>query len=154
MPTKLGYNFSNSWFDENLGVWDQLIPSINPTRILEVGSFEGNSTCYLIDKLASEKEIEIHCVDTWEGGIEHKEGGFAHANMNETEKLFKQNTQISIANAKNKVNLAIHKGLSSIELSRLIAAGKSEYFDFRAPRKKEISTPPSINKKTPYGAKG
>ena len=24
----------------------------------------------------------------------------------------------------------------------------------RAPRKKEISTPPSINKKTPYGAKG
>ena len=27
-------------------------------------------------------------------------------------------------------------------------------FLLRAPRKKEISTPPSINKKTPYGAKG
>ena len=68
------YDFTNNWFEDSAkGVWDSLIPQINPTRILEIGSYEGASTCFLIEKLAASKEIEIHCVDTWEGGVEHAE---------------------------------------------------------------------------------
>ena len=45
------FQFTNSWFDSVArNVWDQLIPKINPSKILEIGSYEGASTCYLIQK--------------------------------------------------------------------------------------------------------
>jgi len=42
-----------------------------------VGSYEGASACYLIDRLAVRHELELHCVDHWRGGIEHQSGGSA-----------------------------------------------------------------------------
>lgn len=125
------YNFTNNWFDiAAKGVWDSLISQINPTRILEIGSYEGASTCYLIEKLAVSKEIELHCVDTWEGGVEHKQGGVAEANMFEVEDRFHHNTQVAISKVKNNVQLILHKGLSDLVLSQLISDGKQGYFDF------------------------
>ena len=56
---------------QNILVWDKLVPRFKPTRFLEVGSYEGRSTCYLIEKFAPTEPVEIHCIDTWEGGIEH-----------------------------------------------------------------------------------
>ncbi len=125
------YQFTNTWFrDAAKNVWDQLIPQIKPKKILEIGSYEGASACYLIDQLAVESEIEIHCVDTWEGGVEHQKGGFVEANMSGVESRFKINTQIAIENTRKKVNLIVHKGLSDDCLAGLISAGKKEYFDF------------------------
>ena len=43
--------FTNNWFGRNAEkIWDQLLPQIKPTKILEIGSYEGRSTCYLIEK--------------------------------------------------------------------------------------------------------
>jgi predicted O-methyltransferase YrrM len=128
MPS-IEYAYTNKWFEGSRGIWDILIPQINPTTILEVGSYEGASACYLIEKLSPHKAIEIHCVDTWDGGIEHKQGGFAFADMSEVEQRFHRNTQLAIQTAKAHVELKIHKGLSSLELSKLIAAGRKDYFD-------------------------
>lgn len=126
-----GYIYTKTWFEfAARGVWDQLIPQINPTRILEIGSYEGASTCYLIETLGKTKNIEMHCVDTWEGGVEHQQGGFSQADMSEVENRFIHNTQIAIRNAKNKVDLVVHKGNSDLQLSKLIAGGKQGYFDF------------------------
>ena len=120
------YDFTNNWFESHAkGVWDLLIPQINPTRILEIGSYEGKSTCYLIEKLATSKEIEIHCVDTWEGGVEH-----SLINMTDVEKRFHHNTKLAISNVKKRVQISSHKGFSDIALSKLIAEGKQGYFDF------------------------
>ena len=70
------YNFTNNWFENTAkNFWDKLIPYIKPKTILEIGSYEGKSACYLIDKLAANGELEIHCVDTWEGRIEKKAAG-------------------------------------------------------------------------------
>lgn len=125
------YNFTNNWFDSSAKeVWDTLITQLNPTRILEIGSYEGASTCYLIEKLAASKEIELHCVDTWEGGVEHKEGGVAEANMFEVEDRFHHNTQLAISKFQNNVQLFLHKGFSDVALSQLISDGKQGYFDF------------------------
>lgn len=68
--SSLEYNFTNTWFNEieNTGVWDSLFAQLKPTRVLEIGCFEGRSTSYLIEKLASCRDIEVHCVDTWERG--------------------------------------------------------------------------------------
>ena len=125
------FEFTNNWFEGSAkSVWDELLPQINPTRILEIGSYEGASTCYLIEKIGGNKDIEIHCVDTWEGGVEHKDGAGDQADMSAVERRFIHNTQVAKSKIKNNVELVIHKSYSDLALSQLIASGKQNYFDF------------------------
>ncbi len=125
------YEYTNSWFESTAkGNWDQLIPQLNPRKVLEIGSYEGASTCYLIDTLGHRADLEIHCVDTWEGGAEHQDGGYVQTDMSRVEARFHHNTQIAIGNANNPIDLVLHKGFSDIELSKLLADGKKGYFDF------------------------
>lgn len=127
----LDYEFTTKWFDSVArGVWDNLIPQVNPTRILEVGSYEGASTCYLVEKLGSLNNIEVHCVDTWLGGLEHQQDGIAPADMVSVEQRFHRNVSIAKARAKNSVSLFVHKRSSANGLAGLISEGKSNYFDF------------------------
>ena len=122
------YHFTTRWFEDSAkDVWNHLIPQIKPARILEVGSYEGASTCYLIDALARDGSIEIHCVDSWEGGAEHQADG---VDMQAVEMRFRHNTRLAIENAPRKVELVIHKGFSDLCLSRLVSEGKRGYFDF------------------------
>ena len=125
------YQFSASWFDGPVkDMWEQIIPQLKPKRILEVGSYEGASACYLIDKLAADTDIVIHCIDSWEGGISHKAGGGFEADMNAVESNFNHNTSLAISNAKNKVELVVHKEFSDFSLAKLLSTGKKNYFDF------------------------
>lgn len=107
-----------------------MIPQVNPTRILEIGSYEGASACYLIDLLSKEKRVEIHCIDSWEGGLENKAGGFVESDMSAVERRFLHNTGVSRARAAHAVDLVCHKGYSDRELAKLLAEGKQGYFDF------------------------
>lgn len=126
------YQFSNTWFQSSAKKnWDILIPQfITPSKILEIGSYEGASVCYLIEKLASIKPMEIHCVDTWEGGVEHQQGGGAETNMQSVESRFLQNTSRAIEMTQGHVDLQIHKGSSDLRLAQLLSEGKQGYFDF------------------------
>ena len=124
------YEFTNNWFAFAKDIWDYTIPQINPTKILEIGSYEGASTCYLIEKLAASKDIELHCIDNWQGGIEHKKDGTVETNMSIVESRFHRNIKIARNNVENDVNLVIHKEFSDVALSKLIAEGKQGYFDF------------------------
>jgi predicted O-methyltransferase YrrM len=125
------YEFSNTWFQNSAkGVWDQLIPNLNPRRILEIGAFEGAATCYLIEKLALTRGLEIHCIDSWEGGIEHNPGNLVESYMSQVEGRFKHNTELALSAVQNKVELIIHKGLSDAELPKLLISGKKSHFDF------------------------
>jgi predicted O-methyltransferase YrrM len=128
--TGYGYQFSNDWFDENIAIWSQLFEQLKPTRILEVGSYEGRSTTYIIENLANISDIEIHCIDSWEGGIEHKKGGSWESNMTNIEARFSHNMKIAMSRSTHAVKLEIHKGLSSIELPKLASKNMQEYFDF------------------------
>lgn len=122
---------TNNWFDVTARTnWDLLIPQIKPKRVLEIGSYEGASTCYLIDKLSVEHEVEIHCVDTWEGALEHKAGGSFATDMKLVENRFKNNIRVASQNAKNKIECVIHKESSDVCLPKLISEGKMNYFDF------------------------
>ena len=54
-PTEPGseYEFTNDWFGPNIPVWRQIVDGNKPARILEIGSFEGRSTCWLIEACAA-----------------------------------------------------------------------------------------------------
>ena len=125
------YQFTQRWFEEiPKPVWEELIPQLWPARVLEVGSYEGASTCYLIEKLTPVHALEIHCVDTWAGGLEHQADGQAPARMGAVEARFHHNTATAVARAPSGVELVLHKGQSDLQLARLLSGGKAGYFDF------------------------
>lgn len=131
MKSEADYLFTNGWFDGHKETWRQIFQQLKPTRILEVGSYEGKSTVFMIESLAKNTEdLEIHCIDSWEGGIEHKPGGSAEANMQEVEDRFNHNMKLAATKTGHTVKLELHKGLSNKQLPKLIAQSMQEYFDF------------------------
>jgi predicted O-methyltransferase YrrM len=124
------YTFTNNWFASNMPAWRRLLSQTKPAKLLEVGSYEGASACFLIETCAAKGPIELHCIDTWEGGIEHKSGGTFEADMSAVESRFHQNTRLALENAPHPVDLVLHRGYSAPCLAALVTAGKSGYFDF------------------------
>ena len=118
--------FTLNWFQHGASmVWDQMIPQIDPATILEVGCFEGASTCYLIETLSQHHPVEIHCVDSWEGGIEHQDNDMAAVAAR-----FQHNVRVALARTPHPVTLHVHQGFSDTRMIGLLAAGKVNYFDF------------------------
>lgn len=125
------YQFTNAWFaSQAQAFFDQIIIGLSPRRVLEVGSYEGASACYLIDRLAARHELELHCVDHWRGGIEHQRGGSAETDMRLVKSRFDHNTKLATAAARHAVTLKIHHDSSDHALSKLLSDGKENYFDF------------------------
>lgn len=118
------YRFSEDWFSHVANVWEPLLKMAQPAAILEIGAYEGRATCFLIEHAAAERAIEFHCVDSWEGGVEHDQRA-----MQEVERRFDANTALAIAAAAHPVTLRKHKGRSSEVLPRLLAEGRGGSFD-------------------------
>ncbi|MDA8024992.1 MAG: class I SAM-dependent methyltransferase [Actinomycetota bacterium] len=122
------YELTNQWFTSTTKpVWDSVLPLLQPTRLLEIGSYEGAATCYLVETIGSERDIEVHAIDTWKGGIEHVEDGI---DMQLVEKRFNNNIETAKSKAKCNVEVVVHKESSDIALARLLALGYQEYFHF------------------------
>ena len=89
---------------------------------MEIGSFEGASTCYLIHNLSKDNQIEIHYIDPWElETSKESDQKFYGSNidMSNVEKRFRNNTDIFIEKSVNKVDFFVHKGFSDDELSNI-----------------------------------
>lgn len=126
-----GYRFSNTWFeDASRQVWDALLGGETLHRVLEIGSFEGASACYLIERIGALRPLELHCIDTWEGGIEHRAGGSAESDMGAVERAFRQNVSLACGKAGHPVDLHVHKSLSDLALAGLLHQGRAGTFDF------------------------
>jgi len=123
MPTD-DYEFSADWFSHYIPVWNQLLERLKPSRLLEIGSFEGRSTCHLVEICAGFGPIEVCCVDTWEGGVEHDRNA-----MPEVEQRFNHNIAIAKARAKFAVTVRKFKTTSTGALAHLLAS-KEAPFDF------------------------
>lgn len=125
MLDKVAPEFTNDWFEFSKPRWNHLVPNANPSKILEVGSYEGASAYFLVEKLACNKPIELHCVDTWEGSIESNV-----SDMSAVERRFDSNLALAMDAAEHEVALRKHKGRSDEILPRLLAEGYAGYFDF------------------------
>lgn len=122
------YDFTNNWFGSVAkGVWDSLIPQLKPANALEIGSYEGASACYLIEKNNRCEVLQICCVDTWAGGVEHQAMA---VDMNAVEARFDHNVGVARARAANGTVLNKQKGASDQVLAELITEGHSGTFDF------------------------
>ena len=116
--------FTNDWFTPQIPTWNNIIPQYNPKRIIEIGSFEGRSVCHLIELLGNQNNLEIYCIDTWNGGQEHRD-----ENMQDVEIRFDSNVAEQISMVKNDINLVKIKSTSFSGLNYLLSQYKNNYFD-------------------------
>jgi predicted O-methyltransferase YrrM len=69
-----GYTFTHDYFSGHIANWQRWFAetiTTAPIRILEVGSWQGGSTLWLLDHIIGPRGGEITCCDTWEGSSEH-----------------------------------------------------------------------------------
>lgn len=118
------HEFTTDWFSRFAPVWRELLTRFPPSRILEIGSYEGRAACFLVQTCAAERPIELHCVDSWAGGVEHDAGA-----MPQVEQRFDRNIARARASAAHPVDFHKHKALSSDALVKLLAEGRRESFD-------------------------
>lgn len=118
------YEFSTDWFTRKTRGWEKIIVNHDPRSVLEIGSWEGRSACYLIDRCTEHHSLTLCCLDSWGGGIEH-----SAANMAQVERRFDQNTRLAISLARHPVTLTKIKAQSPVGLAQLIAMPARPEFD-------------------------
>jgi len=64
--------FTVDWTTWNVRFWEPIFESheFRPNNVLEIGSFEGRTTSWILDKFP---DARVTCVDTWEGSEEHND---------------------------------------------------------------------------------
>jgi len=70
-----GYEFTQDWFSINIPVWQHFLAlfiNLPDFKVLEIGSWEGRSTCWILDNLLLHPTARITCVDTFDGSVEHE----------------------------------------------------------------------------------
>lgn len=118
------YQFTQDWFVQNAPTWDKIVPRHKPNKILEVGSYEGRSACYFIERFGQERPIELHCIDTWQGGVEHDA-----KTMSAVEERFENNVAVAQSRVAHPVKLVKHKAFSQDALAKLMVVGGGPTFD-------------------------
>lgn len=120
------YNFSTNWFSANLqAIWSEILLTEKPAKLLEVGSFEGMSTVFLIQSLGNIQPVEIHCVDTWQGGREHE--GIDFLNV---QHRFIANVNQAQREVSNTIDIQVYPVRSDVALPSMQVQLGQEYFDF------------------------
>ena len=111
------YEFTEDWFSENnpekvVRQFDEFLSEFKdkPCMFLEIGSFEGMSTIWMLENILTEESSQIFCIDAW---AEWTGDAFVRFVSN-----------ISKTGLKDKVHIV--KGDSSEELRMF----PNKYFDF------------------------
>lgn len=120
----MDYKFTTNWFSSNEPMWKSLINETKPKRYLEIGSYEGRSAVFMIKNCNHHSDFYIHCIDTWEGGVEHNKNI-----MSEVESNFNYNMSLATLETSSRVHLTKMKEYSNTALLKLHQQA-SEKLDF------------------------
>ncbi len=117
-------SFTQDWFSRSIPSWSLILNRLSERttrlRILEVGVFEGRSTCWLLQNHCKTPESSIVAIDSFQGGIEHK-----GMELGTLLKRFEAN----IATVESPAQVEIREGFSLPQLAKLISEGY-QLFDF------------------------
>lgn len=62
----MSYEFTNDWFSHNISAWQAVLPQRNIKRVLEIGSYEGRSTLWLMENVLPKYGYkDLTCIDVW-----------------------------------------------------------------------------------------
>jgi len=115
--------YSVDWFSKNITKFQKIFQQFilnrknNNIHFLEIGSFEGRSSCWFFENyIFNSANSTITCVDTWEGSEEH--------DSSVKQKLYERFLNNVSEYPKNK--FLIKRGLSRVVLKSL----PENYYDF------------------------
>lgn len=117
------FEFTEDWFSNHIPAWNKIIKGLQPRRILEIGSYEGRATTYLIRTCTGFGPLHITCVDTWDGSVD-----LPSTRMAGVERRFDRNVSQALTLAAATVDFRKRKQDSTQALSGFVAEG-SELFD-------------------------
>ena len=117
-------DFSEDWFDWHKPHWERFFVGLAwdpeaPHTAVEIGSFEGRSTVWILQNLLRHPESRLFCLDTFEGGAEHHPG--------QTEGLFDR-FRANLAGAGVAERAEVLRGPSFDGLAGLVARGVAADF--------------------------
>lgn len=123
------YTFTKDWFRFNQ--FENWLRAFEPNKILEIGSFEGKSTVWFIEKYITNDNKSITCIDPWLNYNHNETSLYTYGEVS-TDRKYDNNqiknrflSNIELTGKLSQVNV-IH-GLSHIELPKLNVNG--ERFD-------------------------
>ncbi len=113
-----GYRFNHAWYEQLVGGYDILLnaeasknvrldPSTRRT-IVEIGVYEGASSCWWLDNFMEHAESRLVCIDPFTGNMEQQMTPEAHPTLADIEQIAKTN----IAKSKYPGKATILKGCS------------------------------------------
>jgi predicted O-methyltransferase YrrM len=120
VTSEYNYIFTVDWFSSNIPIWSHYLKELKDKpnlHFLEIGSFQGRSTVWLLENILTNNTSTITCIDTFEGSIEH-----AIDFKNDIKNLFDIFSH-NISKFKNKVNIIKNK--SQVALKQI-----NEQYDF------------------------
>lgn len=87
--------FSSNWFELIEHEWETRTKGLRGKKlnILEIGSFEGGSTTWVLDHLMDHPASNMVVIDTFEGGMEHQEQDGSAIPLSTLEQRFRQNVE-------------------------------------------------------------
>ena len=91
--------FTRDWFTSHISNWELILQQFDArvSSVLEIGSFEGLSACYLLWRLP---QAHVTCVDTFKGGVEHVADGLP---LSQLQELFDRNVALVDASRVRKL---------------------------------------------------
>lgn len=104
------YIFTEDWFTSNIPIWNHFLnkfKNISNLNFLEIGSFEGLSTIWMLENILTHETSKITCIDTFEGSNEHDKD-----KIKNLYDIFLHN----ISNYKDKVNVIKNKSFNALKL--------------------------------------
>lgn len=71
-------NFTKDWFSQHIPSWTRHLEIFKgkPIKALEIGSFEGRSSLWLMENILTNPKSKLTCVDIWENYPESDSLGF------------------------------------------------------------------------------
>jgi tetratricopeptide (TPR) repeat protein len=94
--SKNGYVFTHDFFLPNIPNWTKWFAesiTYSPIMCLEIGSWQGGSATWLLDKIVSQRGGILTCIDTFEGSSEH--APWIDSIGDSIENIFDHNTRAS-----------------------------------------------------------
>ncbi len=119
-------HYTQDWFSKEISIWNKYKPLFfnkEKIRCLEIGSFEGRSTIYMLNNYCNGNNSHVDALDTWEGSVEHssdKKYNLYDRFLNNTKKFIEKN------------KLSIYRDYSSNTLMKFVQelnANSREQYD-------------------------
>ena len=83
--------FTQDWFSHNIPNWEKWLYQLkgkSHLRFLEIGSYEGRATRWLLENILTQDSAKIYCIDQFLGSMEHEP-----KEMPQVKKFFEYNIQ-------------------------------------------------------------